>query len=187
LPLGHAALAYVCYAIVAAVTDRRFPATDALVPLMVASQLPDLIDKPLAFVGVLRSGRSLAHSLLAFVVVAVAVALLCRELARAVESDRARRLLDATPVAVAVGYAAHLVGDAYRPLLAGNYAEAGFLLYPFVPPLSYPNDAVAPWVRLWRVYVDGGPPETTPLLLGAVALFLGVRVWTHVRRRRTLR
>lgn len=183
LPTGHAALAYVCYAGVAVLTDRRLPARDALVPLLVASQLPDLIDKPLAYFGVLQSGRSLAHSLFAFAVLAVAVALLCRELARTVESDRRVRFLAATPVAVAVGYVTHLVGDSYRALLAGNYADASFLLYPVVPPRTYPNDGVAPWVRLRRIYLDGGGDALGPLVLGALALFVGVRVWAHWRRR----
>jgi hypothetical protein len=182
LPTGHAALAYLCYAGVAILTDRRLPATDALVPLLVASQLPDLVDKPLSYAGLLPSGRSLAHSLLALVVLAVAVGLCCRELGRAVESDRVTRLLAATPGAFAIGYASHLVGDSYRALLAGSYADASFLLYPFVPARTYPNDGVAPWLRLRRIYLEGGTDAVGPVVVGAVALFVGVRVWAYWRR-----
>ncbi len=183
LPLGHASLAYLCYVGVAALTDRRLPARDALVPLLFASQLPDLIDKPLAYVGVLRSGRSLAHSLFAFAVLAVAVSFLCRELARSVDSARLSRALAATPVPFAVGYTTHLAGDAYRALFAGNYAGAGFLLYPVVPPRTSPIVDVAPWVRLRRIYLDGGVDALGPLVFVALAVFVGLRLRAYWRRR----
>jgi hypothetical protein len=174
-PLSHAAFAYLWYVGVAALTDRRLPARDALVPLFVASQLPDLIDKPLAYGGVLASGRSLGHSLLAFAVLVLAVWLLCREFGRVVASARTARALALAPVAFAVGYAAHLVGDAYRPLLAGAYADAAFLLYPFVPARTYPNDGIPPWVRLRRIYLEGGGDVVWPLVLVAAAVFVGLR------------
>jgi hypothetical protein len=176
-PLSHAAFAYLWYVGVAALADRRLPARDALVPLFVASQLPDLIDKPLAYVGILASGRSLGHSLLAFVVLAVAVGLLCREFGRVVESARAVRALAVTPLAFAVGYATHLLGDAYRALLARNYADAGFLLYPFVPARLYPKDGIPPWVRLRRIYLEGEAEIAVPLVLAAAVVFVGLRLW----------
>ncbi|MEF8818917.1 MAG: metal-dependent hydrolase [Haloferacaceae archaeon] len=183
LPLGHASLAYLCYVGVAALTDRRLPARDALVPLLFASQLPDLVDKPLAYVGVLRSGRSLAHSLFALAVIAVAVSLLCRELARSVDSERLSRALAATPVPFAVGYATHLAGDAAHALLAGDYAGAGFLLYPVVPPQRAPSASVAPWIRLRRIYLDGGADALGPLVFVALAVFVGLRLRAYWRRR----
>lgn len=181
-PLSHAAFAYLWYVGVAALTDRRLPARDALVPLFVASQLPDLIDKPLAYVGVLVSGRTLGHSLFAFVVLGAAVWLLCREFGRAAESARAAHAFAVTPVAVAVGYATHLLGDSYRALLARNYADAAFLLYPFVPPQTYPNDEIPPWVRLRRIYLEGGGDVAVRLVLAAAVVFVGLRIWAAWRR-----
>lgn len=58
-------MTYVPYALDTLVRERRLPnAKHTVVPLY-ATQLPDLIDKPLAWsVGILPTGRSLAHSLL---------------------------------------------------------------------------------------------------------------------------
>ncbi|MCL7419035.1 MAG: metal-dependent hydrolase, partial [Halalkalicoccus sp.] len=61
-PWGHAALAYVLYS---ALRRRRggSPGGVATIVVVFASQLPDLIDKPLAWtLGVIPSGRMLAHA-----------------------------------------------------------------------------------------------------------------------------
>lgn len=185
LPLSHAALAYLSYAGVA-VLRRRPPTGLVLVPLFVASQLPDLVDKPLAYAGLVPSGRSLAHSLFALAAVALAATLLCRRLVRTTADPRSVRRLRATPLAVAVGYAAHLAGDAYGAVRAGAYADLGFLLYPFVAAPAYPNDAVAPWVRLRRIYLGGRGSEFLALVAAAGAAFALAHAWTYWRRGRLI-
>lgn len=183
LPLGHAAFAYLWYAAVAAVVTRRPPVGAVLVPLLFASQLPDLIDKPLVFVGLLPSGRSLGHSLFALVVLSLAVALLARAVADGVEPGRVSRGVSLTPLAFGVGYASHLVADAYGPLYAGNLTELSFLFFPFVSVPQYPRDAVAPWIRLRRIYATGPPDELSPLVAAAVGLFVAAQLWAYLRRR----
>lgn len=182
-PVSHAASAYLWYA-AAVVALRRRPATGlALGPLAVASQLPDLVDKPLAFVGVLASGRSLAHSLFALVAVACVVWWGCRRVAPRVGAPRHARLLRDTPLAVTVGYASHLVGDAYEAVLAGQYGALSFLFFPLgAAPLS-PADNIPPWVRLWRVYTAGGPDELLPLVTLAGLVFVGSVAWQRRRHR----
>jgi len=88
--------------------------------LAVGSQLPDLIDKPLAWtIALLPSGRSLGHSVLLGSVVVVAAAV-------------AFRRFDLPAQPFAVGYCAHLLGDSVRPLLDGRFHDLGFLLWPVV-------------------------------------------------------
>ncbi|MDZ7730900.1 MAG: metal-dependent hydrolase [Natrialbaceae archaeon] len=74
LPPGHLAVAYLCYW---AIAQRRFGgrvAPGAAVVVVVASQFPDLIDKPLSWwFGVLPTGRTLAHTLLVLVPLAAIV------------------------------------------------------------------------------------------------------------------
>lgn len=181
LPPGHAAFAYLWYVAVTVVGTRRPPVGAVLVPLLVASQLPDLIDKPLVFVGLLASGRSLAHSLFALVVFSSAAALACRALRDAVDDERAVALLRRSPVAFATGYASHLAGDASGALSGGAYAEASFLLFPFVSAPQYPADAVAPWVRLARIYGSGALRAFSPLVVAALVLFVGAHVWARWR------
>lgn len=64
-PMGHAAIAYILYSVYHRLVADRLPAGAAVVLLAIGSQLPDLVDKPLAWnLGALPTGRSLAHSLL---------------------------------------------------------------------------------------------------------------------------
>ncbi|RLM56889.1 metal-dependent hydrolase, partial [Halorubrum sp. Atlit-26R] len=103
LPLGHLAFAYLWYALYAASSTHRLPARLALLPLAVGSQFPDLIDKPLAYIGVLTYGRSLAHSLFAFALCSLAVWWLVTRLRGRWSVERvAERLRIVTPAAFAI-------------------------------------------------------------------------------------
>jgi hypothetical protein len=167
-PIGHLALAYLCYAAYTEVTESRLPRGLPLVVLAVASQLPDLVDKPLAYVGVLASGRSLAHSLLVVVPLLLA--------ARWVLGRTAR---PRTAPAFVVGVLAHLLGDTYSLALAGAWSEMRFLLWPVFPAIDYPGDDVAPWVRI--LTRDLTAYAGFEYLLAGVALV----VWFAGRYRRT--
>ncbi|MBP2252072.1 hypothetical protein J2754_002413 [Halarchaeum solikamskense] len=125
-PWAHLGLAYVAYLLV---RPRAWWRADRLTlgALVLGTQLPDLIDKPAAWVfGVLPSGRSLAHSLVFVLPLLLIVAVVCRR--------RARR---EAGVAFGFGVLSHLVLDALGPFLAGDYGELGFLLWPLTPPPPY--------------------------------------------------
>jgi hypothetical protein len=180
LPLGHAALAYLPSVGTTLLGRRRLPAKVALFPLAVGSQFPDLVDKPLAYRGVLTSGRSLAHSLFAFVLVTALVWWVGQALQDrwAVETWQ-HRLRSVTPSAFAVGYGSHLLGDLAGVLSSGAYADARFLLYPLSPPIVYPGDETAPLRRLLEIYREIGTHPQIDVILLAMAVFVGVQVWAR--------
>ncbi|EMA38378.1 metal-dependent hydrolase [Halococcus hamelinensis] len=124
LPWGHLAFGYVCYSGLVRWFSRRRPDGYGFAFVALGTQLPDLVDKPLAWtVDLLPSGRSLAHSAFTATLASTAVWTVCRR--------RGRPDLGA---AFAVGYASHLVGDGYRALLAGRYAALSSFGWPFLPP-----------------------------------------------------
>lgn len=63
-PFTHLVIEYLLYTSYAHAHLRRLPSQFAAVLVLLGTQLPDLIDKPLALAGVLSSGRALGHSLL---------------------------------------------------------------------------------------------------------------------------
>ncbi|WP_247730591.1 metal-dependent hydrolase [Halovivax limisalsi] len=139
-PLGHLAVAYILYAV-----GRRYrrlgpPTVETIVALAIGSQFPDLVDKPLAWrLEVLPTGRTLAHSLLLLVPLAVAVFLVARRVDR-----------PAVGVAFAVGSLSHTLVDVV-PSLWGD-GTANQLLWPVL--------SVEPY--------EGGPPTIVGLLLDSL-------------------
>lgn len=118
LPWEHVAGAYVAYSLFSRLAYGRPPRDDAVLVVVVAALLPDLIDKPLAWgLHVLPSGKSLAHSLL-FAGSAIALSVLVT----------GRRL----GVAFALTYLGHLGGDVVFPMVYGHSPHYRFLLYPLV-------------------------------------------------------
>src|SRR6056297_3615611 len=96
-PWGHAVVGYLAYSGTTHVGWKRPPSHAATVALLFGTQFPDLVDKPLAWsLGVLPSGRSLAHSTL------TAVLLVC---VLYVVFARRRAVVGA----FALGYASHLL------------------------------------------------------------------------------
>lgn len=188
LPLGHLAVGYLWYVAYAAVGTHRLPARVALVPLAFGTQFPDLIDKPLAYLGVLRYGRSLAHSVFTFGICTLAVWWIATRLRDRLTADSlGDRLRRVTPAAFAIGYASHLVGDTYRFLLAGDLWAARFLLYPLFPVPESPGDDIAPWIRLFRIYQEMGSHPQLNFILLAIGVFVGVRVYQYWNQARTPR
>jgi len=82
-PLGHAAGAYLLASLGA---ERRWisqPDALLVVAVLLASQVPDLIDKPFAwFIPILPAGRSFGHSLLFLVPFCIALIVLAKRLGR---------------------------------------------------------------------------------------------------------
>ena len=126
-PWGHLVSGYLVYSLGRRAARRPSPTTVTALALAFGTQFPDLVDKPLAwYLGVLPNGRSLAHSLItATVVCSLAVWIAHRY-------DRGE-----VGIAFAVGYLAHLPGDALGALRSGNYDALAFLLWPFLPPVEY--------------------------------------------------
>jgi hypothetical protein len=179
LPLGHLTFAYLWYALYAASSTHRLPARLALLPLAFGSQFPDLIDKPLAYIGVLTYGRSLAHSVFAFVLVSGVVWWGATALrTRWPDTAWQGRLRRTTPVAFASGYLSHLLGDLYGPAIAGS-ADVRFVLYPIYAVPRAPGDDVAPWIRLVRIYREMGTHPQLELILLAAVVFVGLYRWSE--------
>lgn len=120
-PLGHAAVGYLCYTLSIQLRDGAAPVGPSVLAVLFGTQFPDLVDKPLAwYLGVLPTGRTLAHSLLV-------VAPLCL-LVYAVAHRFGRAEL---AVAFAVGVFSHVSVDAVPAFWLADTSGA-FLLWPFL-------------------------------------------------------
>jgi hypothetical protein len=126
-PLGHFALAALPLTAYVVTRHHRLPSGHAILILLFATQLPDIIDKPLAWsFGIIPSGRMLAHSL----VISGPVLLIIFGFGYYHE-----RIGIAT--IFALGYLSHLVGDFYPILSLGTE-------YYFFPNLFWPLLAANP-------------------------------------------
>lgn len=120
-PVSHFLVALVPLAIYCLVRYGRLPSSDAILVLLFGTQLPDLVDKPLAWTfGVLPSGRMLAHSLVVAVPFVIAVLLVAH-----------RRGYGRLGNVFAFGYLSHLAADFYPILFLGTD-------YYFYPNLFWP-------------------------------------------------
>jgi membrane-bound metal-dependent hydrolase YbcI (DUF457 family) len=130
LPHGHFAAGYLVY--MACSRGSQEPDRTDLFVLLLATQLPDLIDKPLSwsFGGAFVGGRTVGHSLLLAVPVVIIVWVL---LAR-------RRAQRRTALAFTLGYLTHPPGDAVPLLvqgsLMGDLTEVSFLCWPIEIPAA---------------------------------------------------
>lgn len=121
LPWEHAAIAYLLYSGYARWRTGAPPAGWPVLVVLFASQLPDLIDKPLAWhVGILPHGRSLGHSVFFGVPLSLGVITLAR-----------RRGRPELGPAFAIGYLSHLATDAV-PLYPGASTSFESILWPVV-------------------------------------------------------
>lgn len=125
-PWGHLAVGYLLYSLALRHRDR-IPDSPEVLLLAFGTLLPDLVDKPLSWeLGVLRSGRSLGHSVL---IATVVVVVLYVALAPRVGRTRV--------TAFAVGYLSHPVVDfPYADVLAGEFATTAYFVWPLrsMPP-----------------------------------------------------
>lgn len=117
-PWGHLGLGYL---LALPLLARLGLADDdvALAALAVGTQLPDLVDKPLAWTfDVMPYGRAAAHSVLVLGAVAVVVGLVWRSVR--------------VGVVLLVGWTTHLVGDVLYPLAEGALGDVSFLAWPLL-------------------------------------------------------
>lgn len=127
------------------VRDRQFPTRGVVFAMVIGSQFPDLVDKPLAHqFGVLPSGRVFMHSLPFAIPIALCV------VAYGWQTDRRR-----VAGAFVISYFLHLLGDTYHALLTGRIPPD--LFWPFVT--AQPRPTVPFWaganginIQLWTVF-----------------------------------
>lgn len=128
-PWDHLAIGYLAYSLLARRCGWEPPTAGAAAFVLLGSQLPDLLDKPLGWaLGVLPSGVSLGHSLL-----------FAAPSCLAVYGWRRRRGLPEEGLAFGVGYLLHLPADAFYPLVLGADDRAWLFLWPLTS-----GDVVAP-------------------------------------------
>lgn len=156
-PVVHLAVGYLCYAGYTRAALGRTPAEGPALAAIAGATLPDLLDKPLAFAGVVDVGRTIGHSLLFALPLVVVVWLLARA--------RDRGVLG---VAFAIGYLSHVATDVPWHVLSGDYHELGFLLWPITPMPEYTGTKPLGTVA---------GLEVTTLWLEAVILVAGVALW----------
>lgn len=155
-PWGHLAVGYLLYT----AGLRRFgrqPQSPEVYLLALGTQLPDLVDKPLAWTfDVLVSGRSLGHSLLvATVVIAVLFAVL------------APRVERGWLAAFAVGYLSHPLADfPFEDVLAGDWTTVAFYVWPL---RSMPPDDPALTILGYFLAFEIGPFDYVQFGLVVVA------------------
>jgi membrane-bound metal-dependent hydrolase YbcI (DUF457 family) len=176
-PWGHAAVGYLVYSLAGRYGSGTGPTASGTVVLGFATQLPDLVDKPLAWhAALLPNGRSLAHSLFA--------AALLVALVRWVAATRGRGSLG---TAFGIGYVTHLAGDALYPAVTGRLADLGFLLWPLVPPAESDHTG---GILTYFTTLEFGPVFWFELVLAGAALAVWYRdglPGTGPRVRRVLR
>lgn len=126
-PWEHVLFAYVFYSLFVHLWYRSSPDEWPVVTLVLASFVPDIVDKPLAWqFGLFETGWALAHS----VFVAVPVSLFVYTIARRYDRDR-------EGLAFTFGYLLHLVGD----VLPASLSRGQLSLSPILWPVGNPTVA----------------------------------------------
>lgn len=135
-PWGHLAVGYLCYIGVLRIRGRE-QTSRSLLAMALGTQLPDVVDKPLAWTfGVLPSGRSFAHSVLVATVAITFVYLIAK-----------RRNRDETAIAFSIAYISHILVDigptVVWGLVHGDWSQlkwTTYLLWPVLSAPPYPHD-----------------------------------------------
>jgi membrane-bound metal-dependent hydrolase YbcI (DUF457 family) len=166
-PWEHLAVGYVLFSVTAHATWRRSPGGAEAVALAVATQAPDLIDKPLSWgLDLFPTGYALGHSLLFVLPVVSGVVWVAR-----------RRDRVGVGVGVAVGYLSHLAADVLSPLLSEGRLAFDRLLWPLVSFPAYETERG--FVGRFSLYVgrylhEVAEPSNLPYVLAYLSVFLGV-------------
>jgi hypothetical protein len=122
-PWGHAAVGYLLYTLYLRAHADVHPTARPTFALLVGTQFPDLVDKPLAWdLALLPGGRAVAHSLLVLVPVCTAVIVLARRAGQGTVGT-----------AFASGALSHTFVDALPSLLRGEFIYATYLFWPVLP------------------------------------------------------
>lgn len=169
-PWDHLAFGYVLYLIVSSRRPWSKPDDLTFITLAIGSQLPDIIDKPLAWsVGVLPSGLSLGHSLLFLVSLTVITAALSNRYGRPELAG-----------SVIVGVSSHLIGDVLFALLTGAPRPYHFLFWPVIPTVTEMNIGLVTTIEeFWRYYLRflSTPRGSVYLIANLTFHFIAVVTW----------
>lgn len=160
MPWGHAGAGYLLYSLTTRLGYRRAPTGIETVVLGFGTQFPDIVDKPLAAIGVLSYGRSLAHSLLTLTLLFGCLFVVLRG------SQYVSYL-----VPFVVGCLSHVFTDIGGALLRGQHFGTTFLVWPFsfeTPAYSVP----LVFQNQYVLYVLGNHDAQWGLALVACLLWL---------------
>lgn len=164
-PWSHAALGYLLYSFGARLIGRRPNGYPAIV-LLFATQLPDLVDKPLSWVfDLFPQGYSIMHSV--FVAVPLGVAVL---------AIAAWRHHTECGIAFILGYWSHLLGDILFALIEGNPLAFERVLWPVVTLPPYGTELTG--LERLELYVSAFielllSQEATLILIAALLIYFG--------------
>lgn len=122
---------------------------------VVGAALPDVVDKPLAMLGVVDLFHTVGHSAL------LAVAFL------------PLAFVGRAGLAAALGWGSHLLLDAFHVIVNGRADDALFLLWPLALP---PDPLAIPPVEFLRYYL-WSPSFFVEIAIWAGAVALAVRAW----------
>lgn len=160
-PIGHASAAYLVYALSARSRETGPPSHWTVLVVGVASQLPDLLDKPLAwYAGVLPGGRTLGHSLFVLLPLSALVYAVAR-----------RRGTPEYGVAFAVGVVSHTLLDSL-PILWNPSTPWEGIVWPLLSPGGISGRGLPPILALFK------KSATEPYFIAEfVLLALALYVW----------
>ncbi|XVH33571.1 metal-dependent hydrolase (plasmid) [Haloferacaceae archaeon DSL9] len=166
LPWEHLAVAYIGCSLWCRVWYGRPPDGPTALMVVLASQLPDLIDKPLAWgTELLDSGRSLGHSLFFGVPATLAV--------RFFTGPR-------LTAAFAIGFFSHSLTDVFHPVLRGGSPEPALLVWPLIS--GGESDTIGFFARTNEIFAEFFEVVTQPegqlyLLFNVVLLGTAFVLW----------
>lgn len=171
-PWDHLALGYLLYTTTRWVGGWPPPDGRTVLVLGLGTQLPDLLDKPLAWsLHWLPSGTSLGHSVFFVGAVSLAALVLARRFGRPTDA-----------VVLALGLGSHLLGDVLFAVLVGSARTYELALWPLLPaqPEATPTLVAGVVAALGRTRRFLGTPTGTTYLL-SVALLWALVVVQWVR------
>lgn len=136
-PFAHLAIGYLLYTGYEYARFRDAPSEMAVLFVLIGTQLPDLIDKPLAWVGILASGRSLGHSLLVALPIIGFVGVVYRRTGE-----------NGPTVAFGISYVSAIIGDGITYFFQGSLVRDLMEVSFWVWPLSIPAEKIVQILKL---------------------------------------
>ncbi|WP_436925487.1 metal-dependent hydrolase [Halosimplex amylolyticum] len=167
-PWEHLAVGYLCYSVAVHAVDGHAPDGQWVLLLALGTQVPDLVDKPLAWsLDVFAVGYGPAHSVL------VVGPALCVAAAVAVRERRGEPAV----AAFGIGWLSHLAGDLVYPVLRGDPVPVGRVLWPvasFPGPVTDRGLVERALVYFLRYLAQILSLEPSPLLVVQIGLVTAV-------------
>lgn len=127
LPWAHAGVGYLAYSLGLGVLKNKRPNGTSTFVVIFGTQLPDFVDKPLAWTfGILPRGRMFMHSLLFIGLLVVIVSFITWR-------------IDKLEIGAAFGVSilSHPLADAMFIFFGGDFSALAFLFWPLTTPAVY--------------------------------------------------